>query len=128
MIINVLLTFGLLVCAAYALMLGRGGLRAAWLMLVTIAAGLYFVWRPEQSTRVAHLLGVGRGADLVMYFWIVLTILMHLGMQRRVHIESRRLTELARAVGLEEALRHDENSKRRGEHAAAGNDPAERQP
>jgi small membrane protein len=107
MIINVLLTLGLLVCAGYALMLGRGGLRTGWLMLGTIGAGLYFVWRPEHSTKVANLLGVGRGADLVMYLWIVLSILMHLGMQRRVQLEARRLTELARAVGLERALRHE---------------------
>jgi hypothetical protein len=43
--------------------------RVAYLLLAV--AGGALVLRPEWSNQVAHRLGIGRGADLLFYFFIV---------------------------------------------------------
>ena len=41
------------------------GLKLA--VMLFAAAGVYFVWNPDQMTRLAQMVGIGRGADLVTY-------------------------------------------------------------
>ena len=39
-------------------------------------AGLYLVWFPSHSTRVAELIGIGRGADLILYMWVCISLII----------------------------------------------------
>ena len=43
-----------------------------------IAAGAFFVWAPEQTTVISRAVGVGRGADLVLYLWVVISLALML--------------------------------------------------
>jgi hypothetical protein len=74
---------------------------------IAIAAmfGLYFVWVPEQLTDLAHYLGVGRGADLVLYLWVSLTFLAVAGLVLEIRHLQRQLTLLAREQALQRARR-----------------------
>lgn len=69
-------------------------------VLAVVAAGLYFVWQPEQTTRLAESLGVGRGADLVLYLWVVITLALIVFLYLKIVRLSRKLTELTRAHAL----------------------------
>lgn len=69
-------------------------------VLAVVVAGLYFVWVPEQTTRLAAALGVGRGADLVLYLWVVITLALIVFLYLKIVQLSRRLTELTRAQAL----------------------------
>jgi hypothetical protein len=69
-------------------------------VLVVIALGAYFVWVPDQTTRLAALLGVGRGADLVMYLWVVITLALIVLLYLKIVRLSRKLTQLTRASAL----------------------------
>ena len=73
-------------------------LRLAVLSIVTV--GLFFVWVPEQTTRLAEALGVGRGADLVLYLWVVITLALIVFLYLKIVQLSRKLTELTRALAL----------------------------
>jgi small membrane protein len=65
--IRILLTVGLLVFLVYGTS-QRGKSRFVFYATLAIgAAGLFFVWMPEQANDLAYLLGVGRGADLILY-------------------------------------------------------------
>lgn len=79
-------------------------LRSRLLNRVLVAAVLciiaVFLASPELSTRVAHRVGIGRGADLLFY-------MAHLGMAFlvallyvRIQELSARVTQLARSVAL----------------------------
>ncbi|MGH7819590.1 MAG: DUF2304 domain-containing protein [Candidatus Binatia bacterium] len=74
------------------------GAGIVWILLWT-AAGLA-IRRPELTMEVAHLLGIGRGADLVFY---CATLVMLVGFFR-VYLKLRRveadLTKLVRRVAL----------------------------
>ena len=75
------------------------------LALVTAAAGLYFVWVPAHATALAELAGVGRGVDLIMYTWVVLSLLVLLNLHLKLRKQTEALTGLARAIAIGEALR-----------------------
>jgi hypothetical protein len=61
------------------------------------------VVRPNDLTRVAHLVGVGRGADLVLYALVVAFTFSVVNFYLRQRELKQRITQLARAVALREA-------------------------
>ncbi len=70
-----------------------------------LIANVYGVLRPEDVTRVAHLLGVGRGADLVLYALVAAFTFAVINFYLRQRELNQRITELARAVALRDAER-----------------------
>ena len=100
MTIQIFLTT-LLATVAVMIALQRSTSRVLRLAVLTVvAAGLYFVWAPEQTTRLAAALGVGRGADLVLYLWVVITLALIVFLYLKIVQLSRRLTELTRTQAL----------------------------
>jgi len=65
----------------------------------------YAVLRPGDTTKAAHLLGVGRGTDLVLYLLVVGVTALALNTYLRFRAIERRLTELARDTALRTAHR-----------------------
>jgi hypothetical protein len=62
--------------------------------------GIFFVLLPDTATEVANVLGVGRGTDLVVYFFIVLTLAIALNLHLKLRSAHEMATELARAIAL----------------------------
>jgi hypothetical protein len=100
MIIQFLLSLGLAGCLFYVISLGRAyrSMRLALFGIVLI--GLVFVWVPNTTNAIASLVGVGRGADLIMYLWIVLNLLFIVRLHIKLREQSETLTQLARKLAL----------------------------
>jgi hypothetical protein len=64
---------------------------------------VYAVLRPDDVTRVAKFVGVGRGTDLLLYALIVTFVFSTLAMYMRLREDEQRVTQLARAVALRDA-------------------------
>ncbi|MGK2348281.1 DUF2304 domain-containing protein [Actinomyces sp. W5033] len=62
---------------------------------------------PSITTRLAHLLGVGRGADLLLYALAVAFLAQMLSSFRRNAALERQVTRLARRIALMEAADGD---------------------
>ena len=75
----------------------------AYVVLVVIAAGLAVIF-PDALTEVANVLGIGRGADLLLYLLVVTFMLVSVVLFRRINALERRYTALARAMAVQEAL------------------------
>lgn len=75
--------------------------------LVICAAlfGAYIVWMPDHATYLANLVGIGRGADLVLYVWVLISsailLLLHLNLREQLHL----ITALARRMALSDVER-----------------------
>lgn len=80
-------------------------------LLVTVALGLVFVWAPDQSLLLAKRVGVTRGADLIFYTWVVLTLAFVVFLYLKIIRLSRTVTELARALALANPLSGDKEKK-----------------
>ncbi|MGH3712368.1 MAG: DUF2304 domain-containing protein [Micromonosporaceae bacterium] len=68
-----------------------------------LAVNVWAVLRPDDVTWVASKVGVGRGADLVLYLLVVAFIFVVLNFYLRFRDLGERFTDLARAVALREA-------------------------
>jgi small membrane protein len=123
MIIKLLL-IGLLALLALFVALQRISSRGVRLaVLATLASGAYFVWRPEHASAVAQALGVGRGADLLMYLWVVITCSVILLLYLKIVEMNRMLTQLARRLTLGQPMHPPQRSKRSRRSAGAHDGP-----
>lgn len=66
--------------------------------------GIVAVLRPDMMTWVANKVGVGRGTDLLLYIVTVVFGFFSLNTFLRFRDAERRLTQLARAVALRDAV------------------------
>ena len=66
-------------------------------------AGLYFVWVPEHATALAAFVGIGRGSDLIVYTWVVISLLIVVNLHLKLRLQLDMITRLARSVALDRA-------------------------
>lgn len=100
MIIQILLSLGLAGCLFYVVSLGRTYRTMRLVLFSVILIGFVFVWIPDITNAIATFVGVGRGADLIMYIWIVLNLLFILRLHIKLREQSEALTQLARRITL----------------------------
>lgn len=122
MIIRLLL-LGALAGAAILLLRGR---RTAFRLVVrrssgiaVIVCGVVAVLWPGSTTAMAHLVGVGRGTDLVLYALCVVFLFVTITLYLRLREADDRFVRLARSVALLEA----EVRRERATHAVERRHP-----
>jgi len=76
----------------------------AWLSLTAATGGLYLVWAPAHTTEIAGMLGIGRGADLIMYLWVCISLNLLLSLHLKLLRQQETITRLARHVALANAF------------------------
>jgi hypothetical protein len=69
--------------------------------------GIALVLRPNWAQLGADLLGIGRGADLVLYLWSVASLLLLANLHFRMRAQSALITTLARELAIVEARQRD---------------------
>lgn len=77
------------------------------LALLFVLAAILAIIFPSALTAVANLLGIGRGADLLLYVFIIASMLFAVAIVRAKARSDARVTDLARAVALMEARLED---------------------
>ncbi len=65
--------------------------------------GAALVLRPDWSSDLARLLGVGRGADLILYLWTAVSLLLLANIHFRLRSHQRMMTMLTREIAILEA-------------------------
>jgi hypothetical protein len=91
----------------------------AWMSLIAAVGGLYLVWVPTHTTEIAGLLGIGRGADLIMYLWVCISLNLLLSLHLKLRRQQETITKLVRHVALANAfVRTDDTKDRQGYGAA----------
>jgi len=95
-------TLSVLLCSVlvYAWAEYRRSPAVALISFVVSLVGLYFVWVPSHSTRVAEYIGVGRGADLILYLWVCISLIVLLNLHLKLRAQHELITALARSIAL----------------------------
>jgi hypothetical protein len=73
------------------------------LAVMTATVGLYLVWAPSHATTVADWAGVGRGVDLIIYVWVVISLLVVLNLHLKLRVQLELITALARHIAIANA-------------------------
>ena len=95
----------LVACALYGWRQRSLSPAVGFLTPLTCAIGVALVIRPDWSSDVAEMLGVGRGADLILYVWTAVSILVLANVHFRLRAQQAMMTVLAREIAILEARR-----------------------
>ena len=102
-IIQILLTIGVAVIAIYMYLRLRSSLFDVILIGLFFAVGVFFVVFPETTNKIAHWVGVSRGADLLFYCSILFLFFLIMKLYSRLRRVEERFTDLVRSKSIEEA-------------------------
>jgi hypothetical protein len=100
MIAQVILTVLLSAIVLYAWCEQRRSPVVAAMSLLAATSALYFVWTPTHASGLAHWVGIGRGVDLVIYLWVVISLLVLLNLHLKLRGQLEMITVLARGLAL----------------------------
>ena len=107
MLIKILLIVLVLAISLYMFKANLGAKQTAWRRLGILGfalAAVIAVIFPEITTRIARFVGVGRGADLLLYLLVVLVLYNMLVQAKQRNAAERRLTKVAREVAINQAI------------------------
>lgn len=102
-IIQILLTIGVAVIAIYMYLRLRSSLLDVILIGIFFAGGIFFVLFPETTNKIAHWVGVSRGADLLFYCSILFLFFLIMKLYSRLRRVEEKFTDLVRSKSIEEA-------------------------
>lgn len=105
MIFRILLSVSLAIVIVYSLTQARKSPLVGLLASITALVGMSMVWLPETATAIAHALGIGRGADLLFYCWVIITFVLLLNLHFKLRRHNDQLTVLVRELAIAEAER-----------------------
>lgn len=105
-LIQFILIIGVLIAAGLAMKFLPGdrslALKRIFALGFVVVAVLAILF-PSALSAVAQFIGVGRGADLLLYIFVVMTLLFAVATIRAKARSDARVTDLARAVALMDA-------------------------
>ena len=107
--VSLILALGLL--TLYACLQWRKAPAVSAAVLALTLTGMVLGVAPDLATRVAHLVGIGRGADLVIYCFILIALVALFNLHLRFRASEANLTKIVRAFALLSA--HTTNAPRR---------------
>ncbi len=84
-----------------------------WIFSIFALFGAIAITMPEYTSKVARWMGVGRGADLLLYGYVVFSGFLFLAIHARLRALQLALTEVTRELAKLQANRKD-NSKSLG--------------
>lgn len=105
MIAQLLLSIMLCAILLYAWIEYRRAPAVALIAVWAAFFGLYFVWIPSHATRLAEFVGIGRGVDLILYTWVVISLIVLLNLHLKLRAQMDLITVLARTLAIAEASR-----------------------
>ncbi|MGE3809020.1 MAG: DUF2304 family protein [Gemmataceae bacterium] len=82
---------------------GVGPQRIRAFRLLTLLAAALAIYDPELVSSVAAFLGIGRGADAVLYFFVLAFLATSFFLYSRIVRQQMQITELVRHLALREA-------------------------
>ena len=109
-LIQVVLTAGIVIIAAYMYLRLRSSILDVILILVFLITGVVFVMFNEVTDVIAHFLGISRGADMIFYLGILFLFFLILKLYSRLRKVEEKFTEFVRSKSLEEAEELDKKN------------------
>ena len=106
MISQWILALALVIVGLYLLKARRSASQQAirrLFIILALAAGFFAVVFPAYTTVIASYLGIGRGADLLLYAFVILALFYVVHQYRRQLWQEKVITDLARALTLAQA-------------------------
>jgi hypothetical protein len=96
---QILLLFGLILFVFYVIKI-RKLVFDRIIFIIGAVVGILLVFFPGISTVVANWIGIGRGADLVFYLFIIVSLFYFVSVNAEIRNLRKQITELSRSLAL----------------------------
>jgi len=101
-LIQVVLSSGIIIIAIYMYLRLRSTIFDLILIFLFLVTGIIFVIFNEITDKIAHFLGISRGADMIFYLGILFLFFLILKLYSRLRRVEENLTELVRKRSIDE--------------------------
>ena len=101
-LIQVILSAGIIIIAVYMYLRLRSTLFDLILIFLFLVTGIVFVMFNEITDKMAHFMGISRGADMIFYLGILFLFFLILKLYSRLRRVEQSLTELVRKKSIDE--------------------------
>jgi hypothetical protein len=101
--IQILLASGIVLIALYMYVRIRKSVLDTVLIFLFLVVGILFILFPEITNKLARVLGVNRGINLIFYTGFLILLFLILKLYARSRRLEQNLTELVRKISLEKA-------------------------
>lgn len=107
--IQILLISGIVLISLYMYVRIRRSVLDAVLIFLFMGVGILFILLPEITTKMAKVVGVHRGINLIFYTGFLILFFLILKLYARSKRLEQNLTELVRKIGLEKVEKLNED-------------------
>lgn len=106
-----LITFAVFAITRVLRQFKKGGLTLAWLLfwMVFWIGVTTVVALPQTTDVVARLVGVGRGADLIIYLSIIGLFFLFFKLFAKIESVEQEITRLVRTLAMKESEQHNDD-------------------
>ena len=105
---------GLSLCLCYSFLQRKKSRLVSTALTIVACAGIVLVLFPELTNKLAHWVGVGRGADLIFYCWLVISFIISVNLQFKILALQKNITDLTRELSLRQPRRPGSQSNALG--------------
>jgi hypothetical protein len=105
-LIQVILVIAVIILLLLYLKLFRNTLLQRILFVFVFVAGIVAVIFPELTNRIANFVGVGRGADLLLYLMVIIFYFAFIVLYRKLNKIQDRQTEIIREISIQNAIKY----------------------
>lgn len=85
----------------------RTVLRDRLIFAVIVALGVVLALYPDLSTRAANAIGIGRGADLLLYMFLLFSLFYNVHLATRLRTIDAQITRMVRDMAIAAPIRPD---------------------
>ena len=118
MIFKFFLILALGVLALYAYFQSRRAPMVSLSVLGLAAIGIVLAAAPDLATTLAQTVGIGRGADLVIYCFVLISLAAIFNLHLKLRANETNVTQLVRAIAMMNATIASDAKSRPGDDAA----------
>jgi hypothetical protein len=83
------------------------------IFIIGAVVGIFLVFFPGVSTVIANWMGIGRGADLVFYLFIIVSLFYFVSVNVEIRNLQKQITELTRTQALTNPMLGKQKAKRK---------------
>jgi small membrane protein len=120
-IIQIILAAGILTTGLYSYRRLRSSYLDAILIFSFMAIGFLFVFFPELSNKVAHFVGVTRGADMIFYISILFFLFLIMKLYAKIRRLEQIITDMIRDESIKNATSQNEDITKEFPKSEPGN-------
>ena len=102
-IFQIIIAFSIIIILA---LIGRSRevlFKRVFYVLISII-GVFFIIFPESASKIANLVGIGRGADLIFYLFILFSWFWFTSTSVKMQRTERKITQIVRKIAIDNPI------------------------